>query len=81
MENNTKVIASSPNLTGNLGSCEVKSTTYSIDSWHSGVILQDSCTGKLLAQHEYYDWGYIYIPLVIVGMFVLVFAAVKMIFD
>lgn len=63
---NTKVIAVTPNVNGNIGSCEVKKTEYSKDSWHSGVILQDSCTGIIISHYEYYDWSYLYFPIMII---------------
>ncbi len=62
----TNVIVGGSNVEGNIGSCEVRKTEYSKDSWNSGVILQDSCTGKIVGQYEYYDWSYIYFPLVII---------------
>jgi hypothetical protein len=63
---NTKIIVGGANVNGNVGSCEVKTTTTSVDSWHTASYAVNSCTGEVLLQKTYYDWGYLYIPLVIV---------------
>lgn len=77
----TTNLVASPNIQGNIGSCEVKKTTYSVDSWHSGVMLQDSCSGKMLGQYQYYDYSYFYIPIVIIFVFGAIFGIWKMLFD
>lgn len=59
-------IIASENITGNIGSCKIEKTTYSVDSWHSGYVLQDSCTGTIVDKGEYYDWSYIYYPTVLI---------------
>lgn len=63
---NTNVIASSPNISGNIGSCEVKSTDVSVTTFQVNTIAVNSCTGEIVSQHQYYDWTWILIPLIIV---------------
>ena len=81
METKTTKLVASPNIQGNIGSCEVKKTEYSVDSWHSGVILQDSCSGKMLGQYEYYDYSYVYYPAIILVLILGVFGIWKILFN
>lgn len=45
---NTQIV-SSPNIEGNIGSCEIKSNTYSLDSWHNQTVAINSCTGEIVS--------------------------------
>lgn len=54
---NTKTlnVISTPNIEGNIGSCEVKSTQFSHSFWKSETIAVNSCTGQIVAQNIYLD--------------------------
>lgn len=60
-------VISTPNIEGNIGSCETKSVDTPI---HNGVfvsehqiILTNSCTGKVINQYTYTDTtGYFLVP-------------------
>lgn len=62
---NTKVITTSPNIAGNIGSCEIKSDSFSKDSWYTTTIAVNSCNGQIVSQNTYFEWGIIYWPLII----------------
>jgi len=66
------IVVGSPNITGNIGSCEVKSQNISLDSFHTQTIATNSCTGQIIAQNSYFDYSsFIFITFGIV--FALVF--------
>ncbi len=59
---NTQNIISTPDITGNIGSCETKSTEAMI---HGGllsreykVVMTNSCTGQIVENYNYtqYSW-------------------------
>lgn len=66
---------------GNIGSCEVKSTSVSLDSWHTQTLAVNSCTGEVVSNNSYYDWSYIYFPVMIVFVIVTILVFVRGIFD
>lgn len=69
-------------VSGNIGSCEVKSTNVYADSWHTQVIAVNSCTGQVVYQSPvYYDWGYVYFPLLFVFVVLLIAGGLRAIFD
>ena len=78
---NTKVIVGGSEVTGNIGSCSVKETKYYKDSFHTGVILQDTCSGKIVGRYEYYDWSYVYFPAVLIVIILSLFIGAKILFD
>lgn len=44
-------------VTGNIGSCNVLETTAYIDFWHRLVMFTNSCTGEIVREATYFDWG------------------------
>lgn len=71
MTNQPINVVSSPNVEGNIGSCEVKVSTMPVSSFYVRAIATNSCTGQIVGDNTYYDWGYIYGPaIVIVTVFV-----------
>lgn len=54
-------LVSTPNIEGNIGSCEVKSTEYAIKKgWifnEYEVVVNDSCSAKPVAHYQYIDYG------------------------
>lgn len=64
------------NLSGNIGSCEVKTTSLSVDSFHTRSIAINSCTGAIVSDNTYYDWEYVYAP----GVIVIILIAVGLFF-
>ena len=75
---NTTALVTSPNINGNIGSCEVKTTDISIDSWNTQTIAVNSCTGQIVAQNTYFSWG---IVLFAFGAFIFIALFVRMIID
>lgn len=67
----TNVIASSPNLVGNLGSCSVVSTNVSINSFYTETIAVNSCTGDIVSQNTYFDWGNMLVVGIVLGLIVI----------
>jgi len=62
---NNNIIASSPNIAGNIGSCEIKSDTYNISSFYCRTMAVNSCTGEVVSDTTFFQWGYIYLPFII----------------
>lgn len=62
----TTNIISTPEITGNIGSCKAENTTYAISSFYKQSTTVNSCTGQILSDVTFYDFGYIYGPLIIV---------------
>lgn len=60
MENT--LLVSSPNVSGNVGSCEVKSVSFEKDSFHTMTVATNSCTGQIISQNVYFDWSIVYFP-------------------
>jgi len=56
------------NVQGNIGSCEIKTTSIDLSSFYKQTIAVNSCNGEIVSSNSYYDWGYIYFPLMVVGM-------------
>ena len=66
MENiKTNNIISTPEITGNIGSCETKSTKEYIRNGvfteDHRVIMTNSCTGQIVADYNYSSYGGIFI--------------------
>ena len=75
----TNTLVTSPNIEGNIGSCEVKSNTYDVSSFYSRTTAVNSCTGQIVNDTTYYQWGYIYIPSVIFMGLILFFGLMALI--
>lgn len=52
----TTNLISTPNITGNIGSCEVKSITTAVSSFYNQVIVSNSCTGEIITNATYFDY-------------------------
>ncbi len=78
----TNTLVSSPNIEGNIGSCAIQSTNIPLDSWHTQTIAINSCTGKVVSQTSYFEWGGTLLVGAII-LFILLIGTVllKMIFD
>lgn len=48
-------------VSGNVGSCEVKSTDIKISSWSYRTIAVNSCTGQVVSESTYRDYGNIFV--------------------
>jgi len=73
----TTNLVSTPNITGNIGSCEIKSDTFSKNSFYSTTVAVNSCTGEIVSQNTYYNYGYIYFPVIVIVTIV----ALRWLFD
>lgn len=49
------LIVGSPNLTGNVGSCETKNVTFSKNFFLTENIQTNSCTGEILGKNTFFD--------------------------
>lgn len=64
---NTTTLVTSPNINGNIGSCEIKSNSYSVDYWHSQTTAVNSYTGQTIAQNTIFDSsGLLWLPITLI---------------
>lgn len=58
---NTTNLISTPNIEGNIGSCEVKTIQNTTDNqvWRkeTTVIFTNSCSGEVIKENVYYDYS------------------------
>lgn len=69
----TNVIVGGSSVNGNIGSCEIKSNTHSINSFYNQTISINSCTGEIMSNNTYFDYGTMFLPfigLIIIGLFI-----------
>lgn len=57
----TTNIISTPEITGNIGSCKAENTTYAISSFYKQSTTVNSCTGQILRDVTFYDYSYIFV--------------------
>lgn len=81
MATQTPTVVVGGSVEGNIGSCEVKTTSISKSSFYTQTIAVNSCSGEIVSNNTFYDWSYVYFPLVLVIVFILIFGAFKTIFD
>ena len=72
----TTAVVTKGEVTGNIGSCQVNKTSVNVSSSYVQTIAINSCTGEVVADNTYYDWGYVYIPLAIVFIVVAIFVSI-----
>lgn len=74
---NTAIVPTS-NVSGNIGSCEIKSDSYNVDLFHVQVVAVNSCTGRVISQNVMFDFDwFFYVPFALcIGV-----AFLKMVFD
>lgn len=77
----TNVIASSPNINGNIGSCEIKNNSYSVSSFYTRSTSVNSCTGQIINDTTYYDYSYIYYPIAFFVIVLSLLILLRTIFD
>ena len=77
----TNTLVSSPNITGNIGSCKVDSQTYSLSSFYKETVAVNTCTGEIVSRTTWYDYGYIYQPTVIIFVMVAIMFGVKKVLE
>ena len=70
------LIVGSPNINGNVGSCEIKSQEYRTDFWHYQTTALNSCTGEIIAQNTYIGGFSIFTAIffVAIGLFLIILA-------
>ena len=81
---NTNVLVGGSNISGNIGSCEIKNNTYSVSSFITRSTSINSCTGQIVSDNTYYDWSYIYFPGAIIAIVIFIaifFRVIRVIFD
>ena len=66
----TTVVAVTPSVSGNVGSCQVNSQDIPVSSWTIETVAVNSCTGDVVAQNTYLSW------LNVFSAFLFVFAIV-----
>lgn len=64
------------NVTGNVGSCEVKSDYYSVSFFKEQTTAVNSCTGQIIAQNTYISGFSILalLALIAAGLFLVILA-------
>lgn len=72
----TTPIVASPAITGNIGSCEVKKTDISVDSFHMTTVAINSCDGSIVSQNTYFDYSWFTIPLAIIFIVVAIVGSI-----
>ena len=68
---NTNTLVASPNIGGNIGSCQINSTDSSVDAIHTMTIAINSCNGEIVNQSVHLDIT-IVIVIIIVSIFTLI---------
>jgi len=64
----TTNVISTPEITGNIGSCKAENTTYDINSFYRQSITVNSCSGQVISDFKYFDWNTV-ISIVIIVIF------------
>ncbi len=74
---NTNVVAVSPSVNGNIGSCEVNATDIFVNSFQAHTISVNSCDGRILSDSPIYiSWGSVIFAGVIIIMVLAVASGV-----
>lgn len=69
----TNVVAVSPGISGNVGSCSIISTDISVNTFYIQSEAVNSCTGQLVFQSEpYFDGQWIFGGMVGVLLFIFI---------
>lgn len=66
---------------GNIGSCKVEYTSIPVSSFYKNTVAVNSCSGEVISQNTWYDWGYIYGPGTFLLGVVVVLVIWRTIFD
>lgn len=66
------IVTNGSGINGNVGSCEVKTAYVQKDSWNTTAIAVNSCTGQVIESNTYFDWSYIYFPVMAVVVLFIV---------
>lgn len=74
----TTNIISTPEITGNIGSCKAENNTYSVSSFYTRSTTVNSCSGQIINDTTYYDWSYIYFPSTFIIVVLFFALAIKM---
>lgn len=60
------LIVGSPNISGNVGSCEIKSNEFSVSMFKSQTVAVNSCTGEIVASNIFISSDFIFYGIVII---------------
>lgn len=66
------LIVGSPNINGNVGSCEVKSDSFQKDFWHRETVAVNSCTGQIISESIYLDGSWVLFGLIVIVIILLI---------
>lgn len=62
-------VVSSPSVEGNIGSCSVQTTENSVGVFTEYVVFTNSCTGEVVKEAQYLDWGsMLFVAFMVIGM-------------
>ena len=68
---NTHNIISTPEITGNIGTCETKKVEAMVKGGliknEYQVVMTNSCTGQVIKEYTYTDYSIMFLGLVIIG--------------
>lgn len=76
----TNILTTSPNITGNVGSCAITSTDIKVNAFSTETVAFNSCTGGIVTQNTYIEYGKIGAILVLIFLIVLIGLFFKMIY-
>lgn len=77
---NTAVVPTA-NVEGNIGSCSVQTSRVWVNSITAREFATNSCTGEIVSDHTFIDWGFVYFPGVIVVIIIAVLLGMKKLMD
>ena len=65
--NKTAVVAISPNISGNVGSCAVTSNSFQKTLFTVETVAVNSCTGEVVSQSVYFDSTWLFgVPIILI---------------
>jgi hypothetical protein len=76
-----KIIIGSPNIEGNIGSCEVKSTEFNKNFYTLQNIQTNSCTGEIVGSNTFLNPAVIFSLIMFMVLVFLVFVVIKNMYD
>lgn len=70
--NTTNTLVTSPNINGNIGSCQINTTDSTVDTFHTMTIAINSCNGEIVNKNIHIESTWIILPIVILSIFAFV---------
>lgn len=77
---NTAVIPTN-NVEGNIGSCSVQTSRVWVNSITAREFATNSCTGEVISDNTFIDWGFVYAPGVVIVVILVFILGMKKAFN